>query len=386
MATCRQRGGKWEFIIRCKAVREKPFYFTFDTKQEGEAYCSRLEALLRQGVVPPDLDVTSREFSTISDLIREYVKSPAVKEEDQTLLGVIMGRVGETKLAYVNYEWSEQWIRNMKVVSNLAPSTIRHYVGALARCFDWGNRRGLPELAVNPLRSLPRGYASYSKHDENGLSEGMEVRELTERDRRFEAGEEDAVRRVLAGSKKEGKQRPMKLQYQASLECLFDTALESAMRMREIYTLTLGQIDFERRTIFLEKTKNGDKRQVPMSSVLTSSLRCYLEAVRLQQRGMNGFFVKSADDRLFPWWSGSLDKKELRAVTAKLSQQFSRIFKEAGCEDFHFHDIRHEATSRLFERTTMSEGEIMKVVGHKSVRMLLRYANLRGSNLASKMW
>lgn len=49
---------------------------------------------------------------------------------------------------------------------------------------------------------------------------------------------------------------------------LFDLALETAMRLSEMLTLTTQQVDLGRRTIFLEKTKNGSKRQVPMSSVL----------------------------------------------------------------------------------------------------------------------
>ena len=45
-------------------------------------------------------------------------------------------------------------------------------------------------------------------------------------------------------------------------------AFEKAMRLREMYTLEMGQISLEKRTIFLHKTKNGSKRQVPISSVL----------------------------------------------------------------------------------------------------------------------
>lgn len=46
---------------------------------------------------------------------------------------------------------------------------------------------------------------------------------------------------------------------------LFDLAIETAMRMSEMFTLTLDQIDLDRRTIFLERTTNGDNRQVPLS-------------------------------------------------------------------------------------------------------------------------
>lgn len=152
---------------------------------------------------------------------------------------------------------------------------------------------------------------------------------------------------------------------------LFLIALETAMRLREIYTLTSDQIDTARRTIFLDRTKNGDNRQVPLSSVIAPKLAAAIY-------GRSGL--------LFPWWDGNLSHAALKRLTALLSRQFARIFDAAGCPDLRFHDLRHEATSRLFERTTMSEFEIAKITGHRSPRMLMRYANLRGSHLADKMW
>jgi integrase len=76
----------------------------------------------------------------------------------------------------------------------------------------------------------------------------------------------------------------------------------------------------------------------------------------------------------------------LRKTTSLLSQQFGRVFDAAGCEDLRFHDLRHEATSRLFERTTLSDLEISRITGHKDPRVLRRYSNLRGSDLAAKLW
>ncbi len=46
----------------------------------------------------------------------------------------------------------------------------------------------------------------------------------------------------------------------------------------------------------------------------------------------------------------------------------------------------HEATSRFFERTKLSDLQIAKITGHKDPRMLSRYANLRGSDLANQLW
>ena len=54
--------------------------------------------------------------------------------------------------------------------------------------------------------------------------------------------------------------------------------------------------------------------------------------------------------------------------------------------DLHFHDLRHEATCRLYERTTLSDVLIAKITGHRDLRMLKRYASMRGSDLAVRLW
>jgi integrase len=86
---------------------------------------------------------------------------------------------------------------------------------------------------------------------------------------------------------------------------------------------------------------------------------------------------------VFPWWEDGKDRKR---VTSDLSKLYSRIFEAAGCCDLHFHDLRHEATSRLFERTNLSGEAIMKITGHRSHAMVMRYLSLRASELAASLW
>ena len=86
---------------------------------------------------------------------------------------------------------------------------------------------------------------------------------------------------------------------------------------------------------------------------------------------------------LFPWWVDGKDKKR---VTSDVSKLYSRIFEAAGCDDLHFHDLRHEATSRMFERTNLRGEEIMRITGHRSHAMVMRYMNLRASELAASLW
>lgn len=391
MPTKRERNGKWEYIIKRKALFPKPLVLRFEKDEEakGDDYVRRLEAMLDKGIIPEGLMETQADtkYVLIGDVIRDYLATQHVPESDVTCLNVLYARIGVTRLKAVSYAWIEKWISDMKRELTLAPSTIRHHVGALGRCFDWGSKRGIPQLAVNPIRMLPKRYATYTDADMRTLEVLGKVEEAdheNERDRRLHgADEEGKIRAVLfERAKPKDKERPLELNYRPAVILLFELALETAMRMREIYTLTLDQISIPNRTIFLDKTKNGDKRQVPLSSVALKALETYMEQVRSNDPEMDGWAF--AENRLMPWWDG--EKESLRKITAKLSKQFSRVFAHAGSPDLHFHDLRHEATSRLYERTNLTDVQIASITGHKDLRMLKRYANLRGSQLASKLW
>ena len=385
MATKRKRGSSWEFVVRRKGLLPKPLYLTFASEEEGDRYVTKLEALLDRGVVPDEFRRQRGELVTIEDAAREYLAVQHVPPSDKRCLAIVVGRIGTTRLSAVTYDWAESWVTGLKRERNLAPATIRHHVGALARCFDWGARRGVAALAVNPLRQLPKRYAAYSTSDATAVQaiEGK-PRADVERDRRLHPGEEPRIRATLAGEKPEGRERAFEARWQGALECLFELALESGMRMREMYTLSKDQIALSERTIFLDKTKNGDKRQVPLTSVAIKAIHRYEKQVAHGKRGMKGFKFERA--LFFPWWNGDLDYDVLRKTTSLLSQQFARVFDAAGCPDLRFHDLRHEATSRLFERSKLSDIEISRITGHKDPRVLRRYSNLRGSDLAAKLW
>jgi integrase len=151
-----------------------------------------------------------------------------------------------------------------------------------------------------------------------------------------------------------------------------------------MYTLDVRQVDLRRRTVFLDKTKNGDKRQVPLTSVAVDAIRRYLKHVKDGTRGMAAWH--SAEDRLFPWWDGVHTQKSLRQTTSLVSRQYARIFELADVGDFVFHDLRHDATGRLFERSKLREMEIQQITGHKTLQTLKRYANLRASRFAEALW
>lgn len=357
MATKRQRGASWHYVIRRKGLLPKPVYLSFSDEAEGDKTVAKIEALLDKGIVPDELARPADVPVMVADLIDQYLCRYKVSADDRAILGAWRTAL-RVKASAVDFAWAESLVGDLKA-RKLAPGTIRHRIGALARCLDWAVRRG--DVTLNPLRMLPRGYSVY----QDG------AREDVSRDRRLEPGEEAAIRRVLAGGYvPDGKQRALTLEHRESLVLLFDLALETAMRLREIYTLERSQVDLERRTAFLDKTKNGDKRQVPLSTVAVAALERYLAAHPRDEREM-----------LLPFFDGHWNR-----TTSRLSRIWDRVFDHAGCPDLHFHDLRHESVCRLFERTTLSDVRISLITGHRDLRMLKRYANLRGSDIASELW
>ncbi len=359
--------GTFQISIKNKLL-PKTLWATFDTFEQADAYARQLEGLLAQGIVPASLlerSTGNREIWTVSRCIAEYIRHNDVPVSDTKLLDTVRPHLAAFATGSLNYDWAEGWIRSMKRDLNLAPSTIRHRHGALARCFDWMMRKHADIMAQNPLRLLKRGFAAYSTEDRRALAaSGKEGKEDTERDRRLEPDEEV---RVLA-----------LLQARPDEHAFFVLALESAMRMRECYTLELPQVMLSKKTVHLERTKNGDNRQVPLTTPALEILRTYIggHAADIQARG----------GRLFPFWDGDLSVTALDVTTRDLSRVFRLIFDAAHAEDLHFHDLRHEATCRLYERTTLSDVLIAKITGHRDLRTLKRYASLRGSDLAQRLW
>lgn len=345
----------------------KDLWATFDTREAAEQYTEQLEALLAQGIVPQALlerSAPKQEIWTVQRAIIEYIRNNPVPLSDQKLLETLLPSVARVPLSGTNYEWAEQWIAEMKRGRHLAPSTIRHRHGALARCFDWVTRKHPKMMLQNPLRLLKRGFATYTPADAALLAKrDLPVRVDEERDRRLLPDEEG---RILA-----------KLD-NADERMFFELARDTAMRMRECYTLGLDQLMLAKRTIHLERTKNGDKRQVPLPTPTVDALSKYIATQKVAIRARGG--------RLFPFWSGDFGERALDATTAELSRRFMIVFKAADVNDFRFHDLRHEATCRLYERTTLTDVQIARITGHKDLRQLKRYASLRGSDLAPHLW
>ena len=153
-------------------------------------------------------------------------------------------------------------------------------------------------------------------------------------------------------------------------------SLTTGGRQSEIMSLRWGQIDLKggRATLYAGTTKNDDIRVLSLVG----------EAFTLLQERAK---VRSlTDDRIFP-----ATHKAKKSSFISLRTPFIAALKEADIKDFHWHDLRHTCASYLM-MNSVSPLEISKVLGHRTMAMVSRYAHLApdrqsdiGNALAKKL-
>lgn len=147
-------------------------------------------------------------------------------------------------------------------------------------------------------------------------------------------------------------------------------ALETGMRSSEITTLRRNQVDLERRVARLLETKNTLPRTVPLSA---SAAALFKEAL--------GNPIRPIDTDLIFFGEPGKDGKRR---PYNFNKVWINIKRSAGCADFRFHDLRHEAVSRFVE-AGLSDQEVSAISGHKSMQMLKRYTHLRAEDLVGRL-
>ena len=371
----RSRGNGKTFELRIKHGRlPKPVYRTFDVQEDAERAGQRAIAALDCGEIPSWLERPERRvLVTIAQAIMSYRRICAVSPSTQRVLDTVMKEVGGRSLLDANYAWAEAWIRAMKLEKQLAPGTIRKQKGALSNVFDWMVRAHPACLGLNPLDQLPYGYSGYDEYTRHALlEEGIEIPGDCERDRRIDVVEEARIIEVLQRRAEAAPTLEQRAEAEG-LSLMFELGLRTAMRLREIYTLQQAQIRIADKTIFLNKSKNGDRRQVPLNSKARAVLQTPRPALEATRR--NG--------ELIPLWDGRRQPDALAATTARLSRLFANVFAEAGCDDLHFHDTRHEALCRwVLEVPGLTSEQLGRAAGMRDARTRQRYLSLRGSELA----
>lgn len=326
MATIRKLRGRWQAMVRRKGMA--PRAKSFDSKADAERWARSLEAEVdRCGVLP---DTRLAENTALSEILTRYrdeitPRKRSAVSETARINGILRRPICYRTLTLLSTaDLAGYRDERLKTVS---PATVVRELNTISHAIDTARREWGIHLAQNPCKLVrrpapPRG-----------------------RMRRLVADEE----RILLAAADAGRS--------AYMRPLIVLAIETGMRRGELLTLEWKHVDLERRVAHLPLTKNGDPRDVPLSTRA-------IEVLRALKAGDTGRVFAVAPNAVRLGWE--------------------RLVRRAGLVDLHFHDLRHEAVSRLFERG-LNIVEVSAISGHKEMRMLQRYTHLRAEDLANRL-
>lgn len=355
MATFEQReSGYWQAKIRRKGYPAQSR--TFEKKVDAEAWARDLENKMDRGIFE---DRREAETTTLRTALERYEREVTSKKKSQRQEKNFIKHWLERK------EYSNKTLAGLKSsdfaafrdarLKIVSSQTVRHELKLIAHLYsiaakEWG-------IAVdNPLRNIRMPAQSKS------------------RERRLAKDEERYL--LLAAENSGAVDANGKSRANPWIAPIIRFALATAMRQGEILMLTWKHIDKDKCTATLDDTKNGERRVVPLSPDALSVLDSL-------PRTLRGPVFATTQEALVQSWKRAV-KRAQRLYLADC--------KAAGTEadpdflvDLHFHDLRHEATSRFFELGGLDTMLIAKITGHKTLQMLKRYTHLDASDIAKKL-
>lgn len=324
MASIRKRGPRqWEVRIRRKGYPAQ--FATFEFKADADKWANDVEAEMGKGVFVSRKEAESTTLSEALDRFNnEFVSNYAQPSQMRSRIRMVKNsHLALKTLAAIRGKDISDYI-HIREQEGRSSQTILHEVNLVSRVFEICSRDWGMESLSNPTKRVSK------------------PKQGKGRTRRLEHSEEQ---RLLDATS-------------SDFGPLILFAIETAMRRSEIAGIRWSHVDFKKKHVHLPKTKNGEARSVPLSPKA-------LQILRALPRNIDGSVFKLQPDTI--------------------TKKFSNTVKKAGLVDLRFHDLRHEATSRLFENTDLDLMEVKGITGHKSLQMLSRYSHLRAHRLADRL-
>lgn len=340
MAYIKKRGEYWRVEVRRKGY--KPSYRTFDTQAEAQKWSRRVESEMDSGKY---VDRAAAERTTLKEALERYVQEvvPLKRHPAQEI-----GRVN-------------RWLKNdlcFRTLANLrgadfaryrdvrreqgrAENTIRIELQLIGHLYEIARKEWGMEGLPNPLDSIrkPRGSVA--------------------RDRRLAPGECEVLHAELKASSN------------LFAAHAFELAVETSLRKGALFSLRWEWLDLPERLIRVPPGSRGaDNKAIP--AVLPISTRAQSVLTTLHPRDPDGQLSASP--------AGLVLATTPNAVMCI----WKRILPLLKIENLRWHDLRHEAASRLFEKG-LHPMEVASITGHRSMQMLNRYTHLRPENLRDKL-
>lgn len=357
MAQITKRGDlQWRARVRVKGYPDQSRTFMY--REDAEKWARATERELEtSGFV----DRREAEKTTLRDVLERYARevTPHKKSAEMETIKIRMLLADEVlprlKMTAITSSAIAAW-RDRRSEQVGSASIIRE-LGILSAVLNHARREWDIHIE-NPIRYVKRPPTPRAR--DRRLSEQEEAYLL--------AALTEEPRSDNGTYKKGGCRNPW-------LAPLVQLAIETAMRRGELLSMQWSNVDLKKQVVHLHETKNGDARDVPLT----------IRAVQLLDA-----LPRSANGQVLPISSMAAKLGFVRAIK-RAQEKYQEDCKAAHepasrtfLHDVHFHDLRHEATSRLADKLS-NLLELSAVTGHRDLRMLKRYYHPKAEDLAKKL-
>jgi len=330
----------WKAIIR---KRGWPTTIkTFRTKRDAADWARRTEDEMVRGVY---INRAGAEKLLLGKALDRYLSEVSSTKRESTAYAesqkakALKKKFGAYSLAAITPDLVAEY-RDERLEAGKSASRVRLELSLLSHLFTIAIKEWRVGLLYNPVAHIRKPAPAKG------------------RDRRLSADEEKALFKACDKHSN------------SMLGWIARIALYTGMRAGEIKSLTRQQVNLQKRTVLLTETKNGSARTVPLTR----------EAVEIFRLALNNPVRPLKVDLIFwgePGRDGVRRPYEFRPA-------WHRALKQAGIKGLRFHDLRHEAVSRLVE-AGLGDQEVAAISGHKSMQMLRRYTHLRAEDLVDRL-
>ena len=301
-------------------------YRTFDLKSDAEKWARKIE---REMDTDHFVDLSKAERLTLGEALDEYLSKKSHHKKgkgystDKSRVNVIK-RHSIHKLSFAKVKSHHIASYRDERLKSAKPNTVRLELAIISHLYTVANSEWKDMNVVNPVIKgvWPKNIKAY------------------DRDRRFNIKDNEEERLLESAGKCVWWLKPVII-----------LAIETAMRRGEIASLTWDKIEFKERLITLDKskTKNKSERIIPLSKKAVQCLK----------------IIKRKSSKVEP--------RIFNILPDQISKQFNYATELAKISDFHFHDLRREACTRLSKEFNILE--LMKITGHKTMQQVLTYYN-----------
>jgi integrase len=346
MATLRKNGKNWQAIIRNKGFKSQSK--SFPLRKDAAAWAKVIESQQIRGTF---VDTETASTTSFADCLDRYeseqeaagrrsirqLKSQLNLIRQSGLIGLSLANV--TPIEIVKYK-DARMATGIKAATYIKDHNLLH---AIFEVIQRGWAISLPK--GNPVKMV-----STPKHTSP-----------TSRNRRLVGTEEKRLLAVLYESS-----------YETAIIVKF--ALATGMRRGEIMNIRFGDVSPRAiSTLTIPQTKTGHPRVIPLTVDAHSALSEQTNLL-IESYGMMNGVRQNEFDRMFLF--------EIKPDS--VTRAFKRACDKANIMNLTFHDLRHEAISRLFEKG-LDMMEVSHISGHKGFDMLKKYTHLKPEDILKKL-